>query len=329
MTIRARAVRITEPGGPEVLTIGEIDVRDPGPMELRVRVAAAGLNRADTLQRRGFYPAPEGVAPDVPGLEFAGEVEVVGAGVRDFAVGDRVMGIVPGAAMATSLVLPAREALPVPSELSLEDAAAIPEAFLTAYDAIFELGEARPGEVALIHAVGSGVGTAALQLCRRAGVVSIGTSRTEAKLARCVELGLTHALHAPEGEFAKALQAVAPGGADVILDTVGAKYLRENVRAVATRGRIVVIGLLGGAKGELSLGALLPKRARIEGSVLRSRAPEEKATLAQSFAKRCLPFFRDGSLRPVIDATLPMDEIAAAHARMDANDTFGKLVMRW
>ncbi|MBK8407415.1 MAG: NAD(P)H-quinone oxidoreductase [Sandaracinaceae bacterium] len=329
MSIDARAVRIREHGGPEVLEVGDIVVRDAGAGEIRVAVAAAGLNRADTLQRRGFYPAPPGVAADVPGLEFAGEVEQVGPGVTEWKLGDRVMGIVPGAGMATHVVTPAREALRVPASLSLSDAAAVPEAFLTAFDALFELGGLRQGELALIHSVASGVGTAAIQLCRAAGARSAGTSRTADKLARCQELGLDHALHSPDGRFAAELEKLAGGGADVILDTVGAAYLNENVRALALRGRLIVIGLLGGAKGEFPLGALLPKRARVEGSVLRSRAPEEKAALAQSFSKHILAGFDTGAYRPVIDATLPMADIAEAHARMDRNETFGKLVMAW
>jgi NADPH2:quinone reductase len=201
-----------------------------------VAVAAAGLNRADTLQRRGFYPAPPGVAADVPGLEFAGEVEQLGPGVTEWKLGDRVMGIVPGAGMATHVVTPAREALRVPASLSLSDAAAVPEAFLTAFDALFELGGLRQGELALIHSVASGVGTAAIQLCRAAGARSAGTSRTADKLARCQELGLDHALHSPDGRFAAELEKLAGGGADVILDTVGAAYLNENVRALACAG---------------------------------------------------------------------------------------------
>jgi NADPH2:quinone reductase len=255
-------------------------------------------------------PRPPGVAADVPGLEFAGEVEQLGPGVTEWKLGDRVMGIVPGAGMATHVVTPAREALRVPASLSLSDAAAVPEAFLTAFDALFELGGLRQGELALIHSVASGVGTAAIQLCRAAGARSAGTSRTADKLARCQELGLDHALHSPDGRFAAELEKLAGGGADVILDTVGAAYLNENVRALATRGRLIVIGLLGGAKGEFPLGALLPKRARVEGSVLRSRAPEEKAALAQSFSKHILAGFDAGVYRPVIDATLPMTDIA-------------------
>jgi putative PIG3 family NAD(P)H quinone oxidoreductase len=329
MSIQARAVRIREHGGPDVLEVGDVEVRDAGAGEVRVAVAAAGLNRADTLQRRGYYPAPPGIAPDVPGLEFAGEVEQVGPGVREWKVGDRVMGIVPGAGMATHVVTPAREALRVPTSLSLSDAAAVPEAFLTAYDALFEVGGLRQGELALIHSVASGVGTAAIQLCRAAGARSAGTSRTEDKLARCTELGLDYAIHTTDASFAAELTRLAGAGADVVLDTVGAAYFNENVKALALRGRVVVIGLLGGVKGEFNLGALLPKRARVEGSVLRSRAPEEKAALAQSFAKRILGGFDTGAYKPVIDATLPMSEIAAAHARMDGNDTFGKLVMSW
>lgn len=327
MATKAKAVRITEHGGPEVLQLGDIEVRDPGPSELLVEVAAAGLNRADTLQRRGFYPAPPGIAPDVPGLEYAGTV-VKAPEDCGISAGDRVMGIVPGAGMATHVVVPVREALPVPQELTLEQAAAVPEAFMTAFDALFEIAGLRQGELALVHAVASGVGTAAVQLIAGAGARSAGTSRSAAKLERCKALGLDHAIHVTDGTFTAALTD-AVGSPDVILDMVGAKYLGENVKAIATRGRIVTIGLLGGAKGELALGRLLPKRARIEGSVLRSRPPEEKAVLAQSFRRHVLPGFTSGAYRPVIDATLPMKDVQAAHARMDNNETFGKLVLTW
>ncbi|MBX3248016.1 MAG: NAD(P)H-quinone oxidoreductase [Myxococcales bacterium] len=329
MEIRGRAVRIRGAGGPEVLSIDEAIVRAPGPGEVRVAVRAAGLNRADCLQRRGFYPAPAGFPADIPGLELAGEVESVGEGVSAWAPGDRVMAITGGGAMATHALLHERELVRVPEGMSIEDAAAIPEVFFTAYDALFPQAQLAMGEVALVHAVASGVGTAALQLAQAAGARVLGTSRSDAKLARCAELGLTDAIVSADGTFAKAVLERAPGGADVIVDTIGAKYLSENLRAIAPGGRVVTLGLLGGAKGELDLGRLLARRVTWRGSVLRARPLEEKATLAQAFARQVLPLFERGVLRPVVDEVMPMAEIGAAHARMESNEVFGKLVLRW
>lgn len=338
----ARAVRILRPGEPEVLALADVDVRAPGPGELLVDVAAAGLNRADLLQRRGRYPAPPDAPPDVPGLEYAGTVTALGAPPhtgahgRPFAAGDRVMGLVGGGAMATHLVVPADRVLPVPAGLSLHEAAAVPEAFITAWDALWTQGGLSAGEVALVHGAGSGIGTAAVQLVRARGAVAAGTSRSADKLARCAALGLEHALLVAPADrehparFAQALRDCTGGhGADVILDTVGAAYLPENVDALAARGRLVVIGLLGGATGTLPLGPLLARRARVFGSVLRGRPAQEQAALASAFASDVLPLLVHGTLRPVVDEVLPMERVAEAHARMERDATFGKLVLAW
>ncbi|MEO0323553.1 MAG: NAD(P)H-quinone oxidoreductase [Myxococcota bacterium] len=324
-----KAVRIREAGGPEVLELATLDVRDPGPHEVRVKVAAAGVNRADVMQRKGFYPAPDGAPPDVPGLEIAGTVESVGAGVRAFEVGQPVMTIVGGGGLAELAVVHERELLSAPEGLSLTDAAALPEVYLTAYDALFLQGGAALGQTVLVHAVASGVGTAALQLLRHAGCRVVGTSRSEDKLARCRELGLAHAIDTSDGLFAEKLAALAPAGADLVLDTVGAKYANEDLRALRPKGTIVTIGLVGGRKGEVDLGLLLRKRATWIGTVLRTRPLEEKATLIQRFAREVLPLLEDGTLKPVVDAVLPMAEAAEAHRRMEANATFGKLVLAW
>ncbi|MGB5545214.1 MAG: NAD(P)H-quinone oxidoreductase [Polyangiales bacterium] len=326
---KAKAIRIREPGGPEVLELGEIELSEPGSSQVLVEVAAAGLNRADCLQRRGFYPAPPGVPGDVPGLEFAGLVESVGDAVSEWKRGDRVMGIVGGGAMATRLLTENAELMPVPSELSLEQAAAVPEVFLTAYDAIVLQGGLRSGQTVLLHAVASGVGTAAIQIASALGASSVGTSRTADKLPRCAALGLTHAVLAEDGQFADAVLAAVPKGVEVILDTVGAAYLSQNVKVIAKQGRIIVIGLMGGVKAELALGALLAKRASIHGSVLRSRSATEKAELTKSFREEMLGRFASNELKPIIDGVLPMSEVQAAHQRMDSNETFGKLVLRW
>ena len=326
---KAKAIRIREPGGPEVLEVGEIDLPEPGPTEVLVDVAAAGLNRADCLQRRGFYPAPPGVPADVPGLEFAGVVESVGHAVSTCKPGDRVMGIVGGGSMATRVVTQGAELMPVPKGLSLEEAAAVPEVFLTAYDAIVLQGGLQAGQSVLLHAVASGVGTAGIQLASAIGATSIGTSRTADKLPRCTDLGLNHAVLVEDGSFAEAVLEAAPKGVDVILDTIGAAYLAQNVRVIGKKGRIIVIGLMGGVKGELALGTLLAKRASIHGSVLRSRSAAEKAELTRSFTEEMLERFATGELKPIIDDVLPMTDIQTAHQRMDKNETFGKLVLNW
>lgn len=326
---RAKAIRIRESGGPEVLDVGSIEVPDPGPTQVRVEVAAAGLNRADCLQRRGFYPAPPGVPSDVPGLEFAGVVESIGESVSDWKPGDRVMGIVAGGAMATHVLTEAAELMAVPDRLSLEQAAAVPEVFLTAYDAIVVQGRLEADQTVLLHAAASGVGTAAIQLAAVIGARSIGTSRTAHKLTRCTELGLGHAVLVNDGQFASDVKSVAPKGAHVILDTVGAAYLEQNVQVLAKGGRIIVIGLMGGVKGELPLGQLLAKRASIHGSVLRSRSADEKATLTKRFVEDMRGGLERGELRPIVDDVLSMSDIRSAHARMDANETFGKLVLTW
>ena len=328
--IEARAVRIAGKGDVDVLSLDTLRVRDAGPWEIRVQVAAAGLNRADLLQRRGYYPAPPGVPADVPGLEYSGTVEQVGEEVREFAPGDAVMGIVGGGAMATHLLVPAREVMRVPAGMPLTEAAAIPEVFLTAFDALFGQGRLAPGQTALVHAIGSGVGTAALQLGLLAGGRVVGTSRSQEKLTRCRELGLEAALLVDNNQFAAALFEQNGGrGSDVILDTIGASYLNENVKALALGGRLVLVGLLGGASAELPLSLLLGKRASVIGTVLRSRPAEEKARLAQDFARDLLGHFERGKLKPVLDVVLPMREIRAAHQRMEQNQNFGKIVLQW
>jgi putative PIG3 family NAD(P)H quinone oxidoreductase len=326
-----RAVFYRGAGGVEVIEIANLEIRPPGAGEALVEIAAAGLNRADLLQRRGLYPAPPGAPPDIPGLELAGTVAAVGPGVRAVAVGDRVMAITGGGGMSTHMVCHERELVKVPPGISVEEAAAIPEVFFTAYDALYRQGGLAFGESVLIHAVGSGVGTAALQLAGCSGARPIGTSRTRDKLERCSELGLSEGvLVGDDRAFATRVLELTDGrGVDVILDSIGGAYLEENLRALAPRGRLIMLGLMGGATGQLPLGLLLHKRASVIGTVLRARPLEEKIALAQEVSARIVPLFGIGALKPVIDAVLPISELAEAHRRMEQNQTFGKLVLRW
>ena len=323
-----RAVLIQEPGGPEALRPGEVPDPAPSPGEILVRVRATALNRADLLQRRGLYPPPPGVHPRIPGLEFAGSVEAAGPAVTEFQPGQRVMGLLPGAGYAEKVATPERLALPIPERLSFQEAAGIPEVFLTAFDALHLQGGLGPGQTLLLHGAGSGVGTAALQLCRLSGATSIGTSRSRPKLDRCRELGLDHALLTERGEFREAVLELTGGrGVDLILDMVGAPYLEQNLSCLAPRGRLILIGLLGGPSAPIDLSRILKQSLRIRGTVLRPRPVEEKIRLNQEFRRRILPFFENGVLTPIIDRELPLEEAAEAHSFMESNGNFGKIVL--
>jgi NADPH:quinone reductase len=325
-----KAVVITRSGGPEVLQIGERPIPEPGPGEIRVRVHASALNRADLLQRRGHYPAPPGAPQDVSGLEYAGEVDAAGFGAGLWAVGNRVMGITGGGGHAEYVVVHEREAVRVPHNLSWEEAAAVPEVFFTAYDALFRHLDLTVGERLLIHAVGSGVGTAALQLARAAGAITLGTSRTAAKLERAVELGLDVPIDGSSGGWVEAVEEAAEGsGVHAVLDLVGGDTLAANLRVLTTRGRIVIVGTMAGATATLDLGTLLRKRIQVIGTVLRSRPLEEKMSLARDVSRSVLPLLASGRVHPVIDSVHSFADIAEAHRRMESNDTFGKIVLVW
>lgn len=325
-----RAIVISRPGGPEVLEQHDRPTPEPGAGQVRVRVHASALNRADLMQRQGSYPAPPGAPADIPGMEYAGEVDALGAGTMLWRVGDRVMGIVGGGAHAEYLVTHEREALPVPVGLSWEEAAAIPEVFLTAYDALFTRLDLQLGERVLVHAVGSGVGTATLQLARLAGAIVIGTSRSADKLGRAREMGLEHAIDASAGDWVAAVEAaVGQNAVHAVVDLVGGHYLRGNLRVLAPRGRLVIVGLTGGRTSELDLGLVLNKRLRIVGTMLRSRPIEEKMALAREFADRVIHCFESGRLVPVVERVFPFTDIGAAHALLESNSTFGKVVLRW
>ncbi len=325
-----RAIVITRPGGPDVLEEQSRPLPTPGLGQIRVRVRASALNRADILQRRGAYPAPAGAPPDVPGLEYAGEVEALGDSTSLWRLGARVMGLVGGGGHAEYLCVHEREAIAVPQNLSWEEAAAIPEAFLTAYDALLRQIAVHAGERLLIHAVGSGVGTAALQLARVAGVTVIGTSRTRSKLERASDLGLDVGVDGSRDDWPARVNEVTGGkGVNAVLDLLGGSYLAGSIRVLAPRGRLILVGLTAGRTAELDLGLILNTRALIVGTVLRSRPLEEKISLAREFSDRVLPLFESGRLRPVLDRVFSFDEIREAHQLMESDSSFGKIVLRW
>ena len=301
----------------------------PGPEEVQVRVRAAGVNRGDILQRKGLYPAPPGVVPDVPGLEYAGEVVRCGARVRGVAVGDRVMGLVAGGGYGEQVVAHHRTLIPIPEDIGFTDAAAIPEAFVTAYDALVLQAGLMPGQRVLIHAAGSGVGTAAVQLVSAWGATAIGTSRTPEKLVAAEALGLQRGIVPEAGTFANAVRAA--GAVDVVLDLVGGAYTAESVRCMTSGGCLMLVGLVGGIKCDMPLTVLLKRRIRVQGTVLRSRPLEEKIAVARSFCRHVLPLFGGSRprLRPVVAGVHPMSAVDAAHGHMRANTLNGKLVLTW
>lgn len=317
--------------GPKGLAMREVAAPVCGPDEVRVAVHASALNRADLLQTLGLYPAPKGVPADIPGLELAGEIAECGARVTRWKVGDRVMGLVAGGAWAEQVCLHEREAIAMPAGLPSAKAAAIPEAFLTAWDALVVQGKLTAGTKVLIHAVASGVGTAALQLCALHGARAIGTGRSAHKLERARALGLVDTVLVSKDApgFAAQVKALTGGGVDLVLDLVGGDWLPETIDATAPRGTIMLVGLVAGASAEVPLRTVLGKRLSIVGTTLRARAIEEKISLARAFEQLLVPHFAAGRLVPVIDATVPFAEAAAALERLAANDTFGKTVLTW
>ena len=318
------AITFNNPGGPEVLTWGEAPDPQPAADELLVRVRATAVNRADLLQRRGAYPPPAG-ASSILGLELAGEV-VVARG--EFQVGDRVMAVVTGGSYAELVAVPVGMVVRVPASFSFVQAAAIPEAFLTAYLNLFTLGHLQAGEVALIHAGASGVGTAAIQLARAAEATVIATAGSDAKLARCRELGASVAINYRNEAFAEKVRAATDGrGADVILDFVGAPYWEGNMAAAAPYGRLLLIGFLGGSRAQLDLGAILGKSLTVAGTTLRRTPLEQKIALTHDFAAFALPRFATGELQPIIDCTMLLRDAAEAHRYVETNANVGKVVL--
>ncbi len=316
-------------GGVDVLHIGDHPDPIPKDDELLVHVRATALNRADLLQRRGKYPPPEG-ASGILGLEMAGEIGEVGSAVEGAKPGDRVFALLPGGGYAQKAVVPSGMAMRIPEGLSYEEAAAIPEAFLTAHHNLFSLGDLQPGMTVLVHAGASGVGTAAIQLIREAGAACLVTAGSPEKIARCRELGAQAAWNYHQGSFAPwVAEKTGERGVDVVLDCIGAPYIGPNLASLATDGRLIVLGVLGGAVAErVNLLDLLFRRLRILGTSLRSLDAARKVELTRRFAGFALPRFADGRLRPVIDSVYDWTDVASAHLRMESNVNVGKIVLR-
>ena len=323
-----RAALITGPGGPEVLQVREVDDPIPSPDEVLVDVKATALNRADLLQRLGGYAPPPGVRTDVPGLEFSGVVLEAGDRVTGTAPGDRVFGLLSGGGYASRVTTHHLMTMPIPAALDFVQAAAIPEVFFTAYDALFNHCELKMGESALVHATGSGVGTAAVQLAHHAGAYVFGTAGSAEKLAKAAELGLDTGINYREQDFVQVVREVTDRkGVNVVCELVGGPYWERNIAAMATQGRLVLVGLMGGAKVETDLGLLMPKRLRVHGTVLRTRPLEEKIALTHQFKRHVLPLIADGRIKAVVDRTFPLEEAAQAHEYMETNANFGKIVL--
>ena len=331
-----KAAIITAFGAPEVLEVRDVPLPSPATDEVLIRVYATAVNRADLLQREGKYPPPPGVPQDIPGMEFAGEVVGNGASAKRWRPGDRVFGIIGGGSYAEYVVANEATLAEVPANLSWTEAASIPEVFLTAHDALWTQAGLRTGENVLIHAVGSGVGIAALQLVRAKGAVPFGTSRTRDKLEAVREFGLEEGLHLPGPEIESALKVfskrVTGGrGFDVVLDLVGGPYVQGSISALAQKARVLLVGTVGGAKVELNLGQVLGKRAHLIGTVLRARPLEEKIAVAKAFARDVVPLLTAGKLRTSIDREFPFttEGVRAAHERVGSNQSIGKVVIRF
>jgi tumor protein p53-inducible protein 3 len=323
-----KAVIVRQPGGPEQLAIGEVPTPVPAAGELLVRVRAAALNRADVLQRQGNYPPPPG-ASDVLGLDMAGVVEAAGPGCLERHAGDRVCGLLPGGGYAQYAVLPEALAIPIPEGWSFEQAAAIPEVFLTAFQTLFWIGRLKAGERALIHAGASGVGTAAIQLAREAGATVLATAGSDQKCAACRELGAAAAINYRRGPFAaEVMRSTGGEGVDLILDFVAAPYFAQNLSILRVDGRLVLISTLGGGTvKDLKLGNLIARRLQITGTTLRARSVDYKARLTGDFKGFALERFARGVLKPVVDRCFPWEQVAEAHRYMEANRNTGKIVL--
>ncbi|GGZ82752.1 NAD(P)H-quinone oxidoreductase [Streptomyces echinoruber] len=321
------AITIPEPGGPEALVWAEVDDPVPGEGEVLVEVAASAVNRADILQRQGFYDPPPGTSP-YPGLECSGRIAALGPGVSGWSVGQEVCALLAGGGYAQKVAVPAGQLLPLPQGVGLREAAALPEVVCTVWSNVFMIAHLRPGETLLVHGGSSGIGTMAIQLAKALGAKVAVTAGTKEKLERCAELGADILVNYREQDFVEEVrQATGGAGADVILDNMGAKYLDRNVRALAVNGRLAIIGMQGGVKGELNIGALLNKRGAVTATSLRARPLKEKASIVASVREHVWPLVADGRVRPVVDRELPMPRAADAHRLVEDSGHVGKVLL--
>ena len=326
-----QAVVITAAGGPEVLELRDVPQPEPAADEVLVCVHATALNRADLLQRQGHYPAPRGVPPDIPGLEFAGEVTACGARAKLWAPGQRVFGLVAGGAYAEYLIAHERTLAELPANLDFIAAAAVPEAFITAQDALWTQAQLRPGERVLIHAVGSGVGLAAVQLISAIGAQPYGTSRSPDKIERAREFGLADGcvINDPAADLPPQVKRWTSGaGFHVVLELVGGAYIPASIAALGNKGRLILVGSMAGAKAEINIAAVMSRRLLIRGTVMRARPLEEKIEAARSFATQVVPLLARGVLRPTVDRVFPLGQVREAHAYLESGSSFGKVVLR-
>ena len=323
-----KAVIRTGNGGTEVLKIGEIPPPQPTETQLLVDVKATALNRADLIQRRGGYPPPQGES-EILGLEIAGKVSDLGENVSNFNIGDRVFGLVGGGGYAEKAVIDHRMAMPIPSDWSFEEAAAVPEVFFTANENIFTLGQLTKSETILIHAGGSGVGSAGIQIAHHAGANVFVTAGTTDKINKCIELGAKAGINYKETDFANEISRLTNGdGVDVVLDFIGAEYLQRNLNILKTKGRLLQVGLMSGSETDINLGIIMRKRLKIIGSVMRPQSLEEKIAITQRFVEYWLPELKVGTLQPIIDTIFTLEQVQEAHEYMEKNRNFGKIILK-
>lgn len=318
-----RAITIAQPGGPDALVLAEVPDPEPGPGEVLVEVAASAVNRADVLQRQGFYDPPPGASP-YPGLECSGRIAALGAGVAGWTVGDEVCALLSGGGYAELVAVPAGQLLPLPAGVDPVTAAGLPEVTATVWSNVFQIAHLRPGETLLVHGGSSGIGTMAIQLGKAVGATVATTAGTAEKLAFCAELGADILVNYREQDF---VEQLGDQGADVVLDVVGAKYLDRNLDALAVNGRLVVIGMQGGVKAELNLAKLLAKRAAVIATSLRARPAEEKAAIVAAVREHVWPLVEAGTVRPVVDRAFPLADAAAAHRLMESSEHVGKILL--
>lgn len=329
MTIpqQMRAIDFDAPGGPEVLAIATVDTPRPAAGQVLIRVAHAGVNRPDCIQRAGQYPAPPGASP-ILGLEVAGDVVALGEGVENIAIGDRVAALTPGGGYAEYCTAPAGHCLPVPAELPMAQAAALPETMFTVWHNVFQRGCAKPGETLLVHGGTSGIGTMAIMLAKAFGMKAIVTCGSAEKCAAALEIGADHAINYKKQDFVEEVKTITDGkGVEIVLDMVSGDYVPRNLKALGESGRHVTIAVLGGMKAELNMAYIMSRRLVLTGSTLRPRSDRFKNALCSEIAEHAWPLVANGTIRPVMDRHFPLEAAAAAHARMEAGDHIGKIVL--